>query len=198
MKKIFTHSLTAIGALGFLTLSLQLVGCHSFPTATEQRFFNIETNYVPVTNAVIVTNPDGTKTTNLVETSKPIYLFTKGAGETQITQIGTEVGNLFGVGGIVGTALGALFGAWRWVRGNKAAQTADNLAQSIEMIREFVKSLPNGAVYDSELVNWLTQHQAEAGVLQSVIAILKNEVNNPEAKAAADQVIATIASLIKK
>lgn len=174
------------------------IGCASAPTKTEAKFFNIETNYVPVTNAVVLVNPDGTKTTNYIGSLKETYVYNPGAGEGVVTQIGTAIGNLFGLGGVVGTGLGALFGLWRWSRGTKSAQTANNLAQSIEVIREFVKQLPNGQVYDSELINWLTQHQAEAGVLSNVIGILKEQVSNPEAKAAADQVRATIESLLKK
>lgn len=187
--------------LAFLAIPLLVgtvwIGCAGTPTKLETKLFNIQTNYVPVTNAVIVTNPDGTRTTNLVPGVTPIYVYAKGPGETQVTQIGTDVGNVFGVGSLVGGAAGVLFGLWRWVRSNKVAQTAGDLAQNIETIREFIKQLPNGATYDSVLVNWLTQHQAEGGVLNEVIGILKNQVNNPEAKAAADQVMATITDLLK-
>jgi hypothetical protein len=192
MKKIIALSFVPIIA-GFIW-----VGCAGEPTRVERWLFNIQTNYVPVTNMVVAVNPDGSKVTNAIVSVAPVYIPTKGQGETTVTEIGTEVGNVFGVGGLVTTAMGVLFGAWRWIRGNKAAQTADALAQNIEMIREFVKQLPNGTTYDNVLTSWLTQHQAEAGVLQQVIGILKTQVSNPEAKAAADQVTATIEGLLKK
>lgn len=192
MKKII-----AFIAIPVIVASVWL-GCAGTPTKLETKLFNITTNYLPVTNEVIAVSPDGTKVTNLVESAKPVYVYTKGSGETQITQVGTDVGNLFGVGGLAGTAIGMLFGAWRWIRGNKVAQTANELAQNIETIREFVKQLPNGATYDSVLTGWLTKNQAKAGVLNEVINILKQQISNPEAKAAADQVSETIAGLLKK
>lgn len=196
-KKLLTllESLAVLVSVG--TLAVVLQGCGSVPTKTEQKLFTVQTNYVPVTNLLVTTNPDGTLATNPVVIREEKYNLLPGKGEIAITQIGTETGNVFGVGGIVGAALGALFGAWRWFRSSKSEKVANTLAQEIELVREFVKTLPNGNVYDSELVNWIQKHQAEAGVLQSVIKILRDEINNDEAKGSVSQVIEAIESLKK-
>lgn len=192
------NTIICLGTVGLISLLVQLAGCHSFPTKTEQKLFTVQTNYVPVTNLLVTTNPDGTLSTNPVITQTEKYQYLPGKGEASITAIGTETGNVFGVGGLVGTAIGVVFGAWRWIRSSKAAKVANTLAQEIELVREFVKNLPNGAAYDSELVNWLQQHQAEAGVLQSVLKILRDEISNAEAKGSASEVIEAIESLTKK
>jgi hypothetical protein len=62
-------------------------------------------------------------------------------------------------------------------------------------MREFVKQLPNGAVYDSALTQWLQQHQADTGTLTTVMNLLENTVSNPDATVAAQQIRAAIAAL---
>ncbi len=136
--------------------------------------------------------------TNTVTTTNQLeagYVYTPGAGAKVIQETGGAVGNLFGVGGIVSTAIGALFSLWGYTRSRKSLLTAANMAQSIETIREFVKSLPNGQTYDNELVNWLTQHQAEGGVLNNVLELLKSQVSNVDAKDAAQHIQSILAAL---
>lgn len=191
-----------------------LAGCASKPpTAVEQKFFDVQTNLAPVvrveTNVIAVTlyrtneqnvvvpvtvyETNRVAVTNYAET----YVFTPGAGAKQVAEVGGAVGNIFGVGGLVTTALGALFSLWGYARSRKNYVTAANIAQTVETIREFVKSLPNGAVYDNELVNWMQTHQAEQGVLNQVLDLLSKHVSNPDARVAADQIRATIAALGK-
>lgn len=170
--------------------------------------FNVyQTNVVPV----IMTNVQGVleirtnvtvvaltqyQTNTIVLTNAPeSYVFTPGAGAAQVRAVGTEVGNIFGVGGIVGTGIGMLFSLWGYVRSRKSNLTAVNIAQTVETMREFIKSLPNGQTYDNELVNWMQQNQANAGVLQSVIGLISQEVSNPDAKEAARQIQQIISSL---
>jgi len=138
-----------------------------------------ETNRVSVTNQV-----EG-------------YVLTPGPGAKAVAETAGAVGNLFGVGGITSTVVMSLFSLWGYARSKKSLLTAANLAQSVETIREFVKALPNGAQYDNELVNWLTQHQAESGVLNNVLDLLKKEVSNDDAKNAA-QHIQTILEALKQ
>jgi len=208
---------------GLIGLSI-FVGCASRPpTRFEQGLFNIETNQIPIvvlrtnifdvtvvrTNAVTVTNTVGVvewqtniipvvvqqTNTMIVTNTQEAYLYHPGEGAKNIQEVGTTVGNLFGVGGMTGTALGALFSLWGYWRSKKSLVTAGNIAQTVETMREFVKSLPNGATYDNELVNWMQAHQADAGVLNQVMTLLKTQVNNQDAKVAAQQVMDTINAL---
>lgn len=197
-----------------LLSTLMELGCASRPpTKFEQGVFDIKTNIVPVievktniipvtivqTNVVTVTNEIGVldfktnlvpvflyetnvvTTTNLVESR----VLTPGAGAKKIQEVGGAVGNIFGVGGLVSTGLGALFGIWGYLRSKKSLLTAGNLSQTIETMREFIKTLPNGQQYDNELVNWMTTNQANAGVLQSVLGLIQEQVDNRDAKDAA-------------
>lgn len=215
----------AAAALLIGILLVLMAGCAGPPTAREARFFDIttnvepmvivRTNYVPIhyTNYQVIqvpsTNPlappvtitneyrltvfetNRVTTTNLVES----YEFKPGAGAREITEIGGAVGNIFGVGGLVSTALAGLFGIWAQVRSSRRYRTAGSLAQTIETLRAFIKALPDGARYDNELVNWMQTNQANAGVLQSVIGLLEREVSSSDAKEAARQIAAIIESL---
>lgn len=203
-----------IALASFIIAMMAIHGCASRPpTQLEQGLFNIQTNVVPVvevrtnivpvtivqTNVISVTNVTGVTefrtnlvpvvlySTNVVVTTnaQESYVYTPGPGAANVRQVGTEVGNIFGVGGMVGTALGALFSLWGYARSKKNLVTAANIAQTVETMREFIKTLPNGQQYDNELVNWMTTNQANAGVLQNVITLLQQQVNNRDAQDAA-------------
>jgi len=217
-----THTLSVLSLAAAVSL---LWGCTSTPpTPREQRLFDIQTNYTPViqvqtnvitrtlyqTNEVVVTNITGVieyrtnllpiliYETNIISrvVTNESYVYTPGEGAKEIQAVGREIGNLFGLGDVVGFGLGALFSIWAFFRSKKAYTTAANIAQAVETMREFIRSLPNGAVYDNELVNWMQKHQAEAGVLSQVIALLQKEVSNPDAKAAAENVKKIIEGLL--
>jgi hypothetical protein len=55
--------------------------------------------------------------------------------------------------------------------------------------------LPNGATYKAALTNFLAAHQADVGVVSQVTSILKDDVSNPDAKVAAEQVVQAINAL---
>ncbi len=200
---------------GSIALAVYLLsGCATKPpTALERQWFSIVTNYGPPvisiqTNIIPVTvfrtnevtmqaTPTIEYRTNTVTvTNVPEgYVYTPGTGAQAIRETGTAVGNLFGVGGLVGTAIGGLFSLWGYVRSKKSYVTAANIAQTVEVLREFIKQLPNGQTIDNELINWMQLHQAEAGVLNQVLTLLEKEVNTQDAKVAADHIRAVIASL---
>lgn len=149
-----------------------------------------KTNVVPIsyqvlqTNVALVTNtPETYRLTPKPEAIQP-YQDTAGA-----------VGNLFGVGGIASTAVGIFFSLWGFLRSKKNYQTAADLAQIIQTVRNFVLQLPNGAAYDSALVAFMRQHQAEAGTINQVLSLITKEVSNPDAKEAADHIRAVITAL---
>jgi len=161
-----------------------------------------ETNYVnsePVVNIITLTNEQRVVTwvTNAVTQSvtNDAYVYKPGAGAQEITNTASAVGNLFGVGGLVSSGMGILWGIWASMRSSKRYATAANTAQIVEGMREFIKQLPNGEAYDLALVQWMQAHQAEAGVTQQVIELLKKNVSNPDAKMAAEQVMAIIRTL---
>lgn len=149
----------------------------------------VKTNYVAVPVTVYQTNL--ATVTNVPES----YVYTPGAGAKVIQETGGAVGNIFGVGGLVSTALGGLFSIWAFMRSRKNYVTAANIAQTVETVREFVKQLPNGSTYDNALVQWMQLNQANAGVMQQVVTLLQREVSNPEARVAAQQVLNTIDAL---
>lgn len=181
-----------------------LSGCATKPpTAFEARLYDITTNRVPSistqTNIVTLTNVVGVPVfqTNVVLATNysEAYVYKPGAGAQAAKETGTAIGDLFGVGGLVGTALGGLFSLYGYLRSKKSYATATSLVQGIETIREFVKQLPNGPTIDAQLTNWLTVHQAEQGVLDQVVALLQKETSNPNARVAAEHIRAVLASL---
>ena len=169
-----------------LALCLGVISCSSFrngspPTKLESSLFSVTTNQVPIVTPGGVTNG-----------FQPVYTY--GPGHV-LKDVETGVSLIPGYGGLAGTALGALAAVWGWVRSSKNGTTAVTLAQSVEAMREFVKALPNGATYDSALTTWLQSHQNDTGTVNQVLSLLENDVSNPDAKAAAQQVIAAINSL---
>lgn len=220
-----TKSYIAIAAMAIILGIILLIieGCATKPpTAFESRLFTVttnppvvsvitnvipitvyQTNLVPVTNALnvielrtnVVQIPFFQTNLITVTNEAATYNFKPGPGAAEIQRVGGEVGGLFGVGGLVTTALGAFFSLWGYIRSKKNYATATNIAQTVETLREFIKALPNGATYDSQLVQWIESNQARAGVLQDVLAILQREVSNPDARAAAQQIQLIISNL---
>lgn len=174
--------------------ALVIIGCSSTPpTKTEQKLFTIVTNYYP--SEVVLTN-SGQVVTQVVQV--PAYTYTPGPGGEAAKGVAGSIGNIAapGVGGpIASGAVGLILAAWAWIRGSKQSATANNLAQTIEVARELLKSLPNGAGLDGQLTTWMQNHQAEAGVLPQVLDILDKTVDNPLAKQTSDQLRAALAAL---
>ena len=204
-----------------------LVGCTttgSPPSAFEQKFFEVKTNFIPVTviktNIVPVTQWETNTVTatitnvtgvmeyrtnvtvipvvlqqtnySVVTNLQAAYEYTPNANANSIRDAGTGIGNLFGVGGLVGTAIGGIFGIWARMRSARSLATATSLAQNIEVMRQFIKQLPNGAQYDTAITSWIQNHQAQAGVLDQVLEILQKDVSNPDARFAAEQLHAAL------
>jgi len=182
-----------------LLTCLGIVSCAAWrngapPTKTEAALFTVQTNYVPT--IVTVTNPPAapgqpptvSTTTNLT----PNYVYTPGH---VVKDVETGVSAIPGYGGLASLGIGALAAVWGWIRSSKNQNVGITLAQSIETIREFIKTLPNGANYDDALTSWLQSHQAETGTIAGVMQMLENDVSNPDAVVAAQQIRATIQAL---
>ena len=174
--------------------ALIIIGCSSKPpTKAEQRIFTVTTNYYP---AEVVSTNSGQVVTQIVQ--MPAYTYGPGPGGDAAKGVAGAIGNIAapGVGGpIASGVVGLGLALWAWIRGNKQSATANNLAQSIEVARELIKSLPNGAAIDSSYTTWLAQHQAEAGVIPQVLDILDKTVDNPLAKQTSDQLRAALAAI---
>jgi len=206
-----TKTRFAIGAALALLLGT-VIGCAALsspPTAAEHLAYDVVTNYVDVpvikqvVEVVTVTNTIGqtvTETNRVYETnivSQPVYDLTPKAAVTAGIQTGGAALNVVapGIGSMVSAGLLALLAIWGHIRGYNGANTSQSLAQEIETMREFISSLPNGAKYDTAIVQFLQSHQMENGVAQSVLKILNNNVSNPDAKAALTEINATLTQL---
>jgi hypothetical protein len=186
-----------------------LSGCGLFganpkaPTKFEQAIFDVVTNVVQrvvtVTNTetrvavVLHTNEVGVTVTqtNIVlvpmivqETNySEAYTLTPKPQVRETAQAAGSVSNLIlpGSGGLVAGILAGIATMWAKLRSSK--NTSNALAQNIETMLEFIKTLPNGVAQNEAIKQFLQKYQADAGVLTKVLSILQKDVSNPEAQA---------------
>lgn len=153
---------------------------------------------VTVTNPVPVTV---TVTNTYYETNGYYekYTLTPGAGVRGAQEIGGAVASPWGASGIVSGIIGgiaALYAGFRNRALNKDNKDLDKvaggLAQAIETYREVVKSGPQGEAVDAAFKQWLIQHQAETQTISRVAEVVADNVNNLEAKHAAQQISALV------
>lgn len=174
---------------------------NTVPIYTTNTVTVLQTNNVPggPPQVVTLTNEQRIVTwfTNVavVTVTNEYYKATPNDAAKAVENIGGTVGGLFGVGGLVSTAIAGIFGAWASFRSSRRYQTAATIAQNVQDIRAFIQKLPNGAAYDAALTKWIADHQAQAGVTDQVLALLEKEVNNQDAQFAADQIRNMIAAL---
>ncbi len=196
--------------------AISLIGCSTVgpnptpPTALERNIFIVQTNYVEQVNQVTNTITQVINRTN--EFAQPIYFtnqITQISQETNLVPaysmtpsdttkatvglIGTVVNTFFPTAGSA-TALGLLgiLGAWGHLRSSKKGATAVTIAQEVETLREFIKSLPKGTQYDATITAWLQSHQVEEGVATQVLDLVQNQIDNPAAKVAAQEILDTL------
>jgi hypothetical protein len=155
----------------------------------------IQITPVTVTNTVVSTVMQTNTVTTTNQITVPQYVLTPGATVEGIKTIGGIAGAPYGVGGLVTGGLGALaaiYTGWRnrQFKGQNDAlsQTAGTLAQVIETGREVLKTTPQGQQADAAFKQWMISHQAVTGVISDVSDIVKEKVDNDEAKRAADQI----------
>jgi hypothetical protein len=169
-------------------LALSVSGCVGAPTQVEKKLFDIETIQVPVvTWSTNIYNGQAVieATTNYYEA----FDFTPSETAKAIVETGTNIGNFFGVGGIVGTLLSALLGIWAKLRSNTNRKTAAVLAQIIEAGRKVMTTTAQGKAVEGQWVKWMSKHQTEAGVVLEVSKLLKQVVNKESAQMVADELI---------
>lgn len=201
MKKI----LLILFTLGLITLLVP--GCASNaaqrpPSALEQKFFAVTTNYVTevhtLTNTVTVTNVVAgvpqVSTNYLVTTVTnvtPSYNFAANTNATQTANAAGATTNLFapGLGALITSIVTGLFGLWGTWRSRRSNQTAETLAQIIETGQQVLLTAPNGPALAAAWKAWMVKHQAETGVIANASQLVANVVDTEQAKAAAEQIV---------
>lgn len=206
--------------------AVAIVGCSMFganpsaPTKAESLIFNTTTSSVPVVIPAYVTNQQvitqittnnvTLTVTNFVPVTvpaqtnqQPAYTETVKPGVTGVLQAAGAVLNTFfpGIGSIVATGVTGLIGAWAYGRSQKqGANTTSALAAEIQVARQLIQQVPNGAALDNEFVNWIQAHQADAGILEQVMGVVENEINSNSgsqgAATAAQEIASTVAALV--
>ena len=164
------------------------ISCVGAPTDIEKKLFDVKTISVPV--VTWSTNiEDGTAVITAETNFYEAFDFTPGETAGAIVETGTNIGNFFGVGGIAGTLLSAIFGIWAKLRSNTNRKTAAILAQIIEAGRKVMTTTPQGQKVEGEWVKWMSKHQTEAGVVLEVSKLLKQVVDRESAQMVANELI---------
>ena len=196
--------------LGFLCLILvfSLMGCGTTPPAAlESYLFDTRTNFTPVVS--VITNAAGI--VNVQTNMLPTVTQTPSVALQSWAGLASGVANTVspGSGGIVGLGLlgaAGFFGlnrqrklttAVRESEGHASAATtaqavAENFAQSIEVLREVLKTTPQGQALDVKIVDMLARNQMTVGIIRDARAIVDNTVSNEAAKSAAQKILALL------
>ena len=201
--------------LGFICLILVMAligGCSSTaPSAVESYLFNTVTNYTPEVHAVMTTNAAGVVFVNIQTNLLPTVTSAPSVALKSWAGLAGGVANTVspGSGGIVGVillGLAGLFGINRQRkltaavrksdgfsnRANVAEALSENFAQSIEVLREVLKTTPQGQALDVKIVDMLQRNQMTVGLIREAVAIVDNTVSNASAKAAAQKILALL------
>jgi len=199
MKKTYL----AIITLAFIAAGCGVIGQNPTPpTKFEQSIFDVtpSTNFIQQILVTKGTNDDGSIITTVTTNTTPVIgskLQTSESTKSTVTTISGLV-NTFapGVGTLLGTALAGALATWASMRGQKNA--APVLAQNIETLLEFVKTLPDGQKVHDTITQFLFDHQRETGTVNVVAGLISKYVSNPDAKFAALEIQAAIDSLHPK
>lgn len=201
--------------LGFSLLCLVLAltgGCSSTaPSAVESYLFTTTTNYTPEVHTVMTTNTAGIVTANIQTNLLPTVTQTPSVALQSWAGLASGVANTIspGSGGIVGLSLLGAAGFFGLNRQRKLTQTvraaeghadraqtaeliAENFAQSIEVLREVLKTTPQGQVMDAKIVDMLQRNQMTVGIIREAVSIVENTVSNAAAKATAQKILALL------
>jgi len=104
----------------------------------------IEITMTPTREYTVVSEPVVTIKTNLLVD----YLYTANPNAGTIARTGGAIGEPFGVGGLVSTAVTGLFGIWAAIRSRRNGKLAAGLAQGIEVASEVLRTTPQGGALD--------------------------------------------------
>jgi hypothetical protein len=181
--------------LGLIGLML-VTGCGTPgqrpPSATEQKYFDVVTNVVPV--VITGTNPETLETETVTNYAEQ-YTLTPNQNASATVATGAAVGSIWGAGTTVGAALLGLFTSWGiWRSRKQPVATSEELAQIIETGRQVLLSLPDGAKYEAAWKDWMVKHQAQTGVISQVSQLVATAVDKDKAKGAAQAIVNLIAA----
>jgi hypothetical protein len=106
-------------------------------------------------------------------------------------------GSLLGLGLLGGASMYGLNRRRKWLEAETSAGDAsaararaeilsENLAQGVEIAREVIKTTPQGAALNRQLVEVLQRNQVAAGVIRDAALIVSQTVDNEKAKRAAE------------
>lgn len=162
---------------------------------------NVLDQVVTHTNVLEVTREihrEVLSTNNVTVTNQvPAYTLTPNATANAITAGAETAGNMAGpYGGLAAGLVGGIFGLWGHLRSSKSNAATATLAQVIETGSELMKSTPQGQVLADKWKTWMISHQAAEGVIEQVTKVVANEVDNQDARAAADKLLA-VAQTVK-
>lgn len=218
MNKIPPVGASIAAICASLVLVWALTGCKFFgadpapPTAFERKFFDVQTNFIPVfvlqTNTISLTNTVIQFQTNTVgqivlhtnELIIPVhsivtvtqiheaYTVTPNANATTGANVVGAIGNAVapGAGGLVTGLITAGLLAWGKLRSSKKTNTT--LVQGTETLLELIQALPNGSQNVSAAKQFLRTDQEDAGVRERIKDILKNDIDKGDAKVAAVEI----------
>lgn len=166
-------------------ITATLIGCGTFGanpsplTPLESSLFTTKTNDTEL--------PTGQRVRSFVHTPN--------AETLGMIETAGAVTNVFapGIGTLLAGMSAGVLAAWARMRSAKNA--APVLAQNIETMREFVKTLPDGQRYDRVLTEWMARHQANAGSTQAVMKLLREDVSNKEALGTVAELEESLAAL---
>jgi len=198
LKIIFASLCTCLFALIFLP------GCASTQSAVERYLFDTTTNTVPV----VVTNPATgdivTKQVPTVEMVPSVALKSWGSLLATVADtLAPGVGKLTLTGLLGGAGIFALNRQKKLTRAQMEAAgiaqendslnlVADNFAQSIEVLREVLKTTPQGQALDLKIVDMLHKNQVTAGIIRQAAEIVSGSVSNEAAKKIAAKILETV------
>ena len=77
-------------------------------------------------------------------------------------------------------------------KASTAQAVAENFAQSIEVIREVLKTTPQGQALDVKIVDMLQRNQMTVGIIREAVSIVENTVSNEAAKSAAQKILSLL------
>ncbi|HEX5218384.1 MAG TPA: hypothetical protein VFZ59_02360 [Verrucomicrobiae bacterium] len=81
--------------------------------------------------------------------------------------------------------LGGLYHGYRQVRNRKVNEA---LVQGVETARAILETTPQGRAADAQFVEWLMEHQKEAGVFTIVTGLVDALTDNQAAKLTAQEI----------
>lgn len=184
------------------------------PTALDQKLFTITTNVVDVTNIVTQTNTvvvastnaagSTVFVTNTIQVPVPVvipvtnFIYAPSPATQSTIAVAGTVASATGTpwAGLIGAALSGIVGllaVWKTnAAKNTATAIAGNTAQVLQVARNVIANLPNGAALTIQLNAYMMAHQQDANLANEVAGLVDTWVdpNDNALSGVASQLIA--------